>query len=317
MVSAVRRKLFIALGLLVLVLAVLPWVLDGEDQQLDDGRRQRLIEKGHTFVSLSAGTVHYELSGPVGGPLAVLIHGVSGPMEVWDQALPPLHAEGYRTLRFDHYGRGWSDRLDVDHDLDLFVGTVEQLLAQQHEEESVVLLGSSMGAIVGAEYARRHPEGVRALVLLGPAGWPLEASPLARAIGVPGLGDYLMKVAGDRSLATHNRRYFHDPAPFSAFQDRFEEQLRVVGSKAAILSTMRHTPVQSYADRYAELGAQPLDILIVWGRQDAAFPYEHHRTAMEAMPRAELWTVDEAGHLPMLEKPQQVMPKVVEWLARI
>lgn len=317
MVRAVRRKLWIVGVVVLLVLVALPWLMDREDVELDEAQRQQLVEQGHTFASLAAGTVHYELAGPAGGPLVVLVHGVSGPMEVWSAALPALHGAGFRTLRFDHYGRGWSDRLDVDHDLDLYVGTVEQLLSHLHEDEQpVALMGSSMGAIVSAEYALRHPKAVRALVLLGPAGFPLEATPLARAIGVPGLGDYLMKVAGDRSLAAHNRGYFHDPTPFSAFQARFEEQLRVVGSKAAILSTMRHTPVQAYVDRYAELQALGLKILIVWGRQDAAFPYEHHVEAQAAMPEAELLTVEEAGHLPMLEQPQQVMPRVVEHLRR-
>lgn len=312
-----RRKLLIALGVLALILVILPFAMDGEELELDDARRAALVEQGHAFAALSAGTVHYELSGPEDGPLVVLVHGVSGPMEVWDEALSPLHAAGFRTLRFDHFGRGWSDRPDRDHDLDLFVGTLEELLAQVHEPSSpVVLMGSSMGAIVSAEYALRHPQGVRALVLLGPAGFPLEATVLARAIGVPGLGDYLMKVAGDRSLAAHNRRYFHDPTRFSGFQARFEEQLRVVGSKAAILSTMRHTPVQAYVDRYAELGALPLDVLLVWGREDAAFPYEHHTEAQAAMPRAELLTVDRAGHLPMLERPNEVMPRVVQWLGQ-
>ena len=306
------------MGLLVVlvVLVALPWLMDREDISLDETRRQSLIEQGHSFAPLAAGRVHYELAGPAKGPLVVLIHGVSGPMEVWDAALSPLHAAGFRTLRFDHYGRGWSDRLDVDYDLELYVSTVAQLLAHLHEDEPVALMGSSMGAIASAEYALRHPQSVRVLVLLGPAGFPLEASPLARAIAVPGLGDYLMTVAGDRSLAAHNRRYFHDPAPYSAFQARFEEQLRVVGSKAAILSTMRHTPVQAYVDRYAELEPLDLPILIVWGRQDAAFPYVHHTEAQAAMPSAALLTVEEAGHLPMLEQPGSVMPRVIEFLGQ-
>ncbi|MEM9460511.1 MAG: alpha/beta hydrolase [Myxococcota bacterium] len=312
-----RRALRIIGVALLVVLVALPWLMDREEISLDETRRQSLREQGHSFAPLAAGHVHYELAGPARGPLVVLIHGVSGPMEVWDAALPPLHAAGFRTLRFDHYGRGWSDRLDVDYDLDLYVSTVEQLLAHLHEDQPpVALMGSSMGAIVSAEYALGHPQAVRALVLLGPAGFPLEASPLARAIAVPGLGDYLMAVAGDRSLAAHNQRYFHDPTPFAAFQARFEEQLRVVGSKAAVLSTMRHTPVQAYVDRYAELGALDRPILIVWGRQDAAFPYAHHTEAQAAMPSAELLTVEEAGHLPMLEQPGSVMPRVIEFLGQ-
>ena len=309
-----RRWLWIVLALVVVALVALPLVRDQEDTAITDEVRDRLSADGHAFASLEAGSVHYELAGPEEGPLAVLVHGVSGPMEVWDDAVGPLHEAGIRTLRFDHYGRGWSARVERDYDLDLFVGSVEGLLAHVEHEGPVFLLGSSMGAIVSAEFALRHADRVERVVLLGPAGFPIEASPLAKLIKVPGVGDWMMKVAGDNSLADHNRRYFYDPAPFAAFQERFETQLRVHGSKAAILSTMRNTPVQSYLDRYAAFGALEKPTLLVWGRHDQVFPYEHHAEAQKAIPQAELVSVDEAGHLPMFEQPAAVMPEVVAFL---
>lgn len=57
------------------------------------------------FAKLSDGTVAYELTGPESGELVVLVHGVSGPMMVWDKTVPALNAAGFRTLRFDLYGR--------------------------------------------------------------------------------------------------------------------------------------------------------------------------------------------------------------------
>jgi pimeloyl-ACP methyl ester carboxylesterase len=37
------------------------------------------------YVETSAGMTHYELSGPPEGAPVVLVHGVSGPMTVWDE----------------------------------------------------------------------------------------------------------------------------------------------------------------------------------------------------------------------------------------
>jgi hypothetical protein len=48
----VRRKLLIALGVLTLILVILPFVMDGEDVELDDARREALVEQGHTFAAL-------------------------------------------------------------------------------------------------------------------------------------------------------------------------------------------------------------------------------------------------------------------------
>jgi pimeloyl-ACP methyl ester carboxylesterase len=309
-----RKKILAALGVLAAILVGLPYATDRERRALDEPLRRELESAGHTFASLSAGRLHYELSGPATGRLVVLVHGVSGPMMVWDRTVEPLRREGFRVLRFDHFGRGYSERTDRDYTLDLLVGSLEELLKSLGAEGPVDLVGSSMGAIVVSEFALRHPERVGRIGLLGPAGFPLEASPLAKLIEVPGVGDYLMRVAGDRSLAGHHRRYFNEPAPFEDFQRRFEAQLEFIGSKGAILSTMRHTPVQAFVDRYRALGQLDKEILIVWGRDDQAFPFSHHETALRALPRARFVPVDGAGHLPMLERPEVVTPELVSFL---
>ena len=295
--------------------ALAPLALDGEHIELDDAMRDELTQDGHRFAKAGAGSIHYELAGPADGELVVLVHGVSGPLEVFDAIVEPLHRAGFRTLRYDHYGRGWSDRVEADYDLDLFVGGLEDLLAAIEHDGSVRLVGSSMGAIVSSEFALRHGERVAALALLGPAGFPIEATFLARFIRVPLVGDYLMKTFGDRSLAAHNRKYFVDPDPFDALQARFEEQLEVVGTKAAVLSTMRHTPVQSYVDGYARLGETDTPVLIAWGDGDTVFPVSYADQARDALPEAELFVVEDAGHLPMLEQPAAVLERLLPFLA--
>jgi pimeloyl-ACP methyl ester carboxylesterase len=173
-----------------------------------------------------------------------------------------------------------------------------------------------MGAIVASEFALQYPERAGRLALIGPAGFPLDASPLAALIKVPGVGDYLMRVAGDRQLSAHHRRYFYDPAPFAEYQRAYEDQLEVEGTKAAVLSTMRHTPVEAFLDRYEALGRLGREILLVWGREDQTFPFSRSEAARRALPGAALIAVDRAGHLPMLERPDVVTPALIELLSR-
>jgi len=97
----------------------------------------------------------------------------------------------------------------------------------------------------------------------------------------------------------------------AALQVQFEEQLQVEGTKAAVLSTMRHTPVQAYLDGYRRLGQTNERVLIGWGLQDEGFPHEHHVEAQAAMPHAKLFPVGRAGHLPMLEQPRVVLDELL------
>lgn len=263
-------------------------------------------------VLLAKGATHYEFVDGK-GPVVVLVHGVSGPMSVWDETLRTLSANGRPVLRLDLYGRGGSERLEPpSYDLETFATQVTELVDRVVPGRRLHLVGSSMGAIVVTEVQRRLGPRVASVVFMGPAGFPLEASPLARLTGVPLLGEYLMASFGDGMLAKHQRRYFVEPGRFEAQHALFEAQLRVRGSKRAILETTRRVPLQTYADRYASLAASP--VLVFWGIEDRAFPYEHAVTLRHALPAATVIEVPSAGHLPQLERADAVMPRLVAWL---
>ena len=62
-----------------------------------------------SFIDLSVGKTHYELVGPETGRTVVLLHGGTIPMWTWDRQVPALVEAGFRVLRYDMCGRGYSD----------------------------------------------------------------------------------------------------------------------------------------------------------------------------------------------------------------
>ena len=100
-------------------LATVPFVLrNTETRALDDTARLRAPGD---FVRLPDGMVHYELAGPDSGVTVVLVHGFSVPFYIWDSTAARLHDAGFRVLRYDLYGRGYSDRPHTPYDTALFV----------------------------------------------------------------------------------------------------------------------------------------------------------------------------------------------------
>ena len=55
------------------------------------------------------GVMHYQLDGPRDGELCVWVHGLGDFCKHSDLLAAALIAGGYRVLRFDFFGRGWSD----------------------------------------------------------------------------------------------------------------------------------------------------------------------------------------------------------------
>jgi triacylglycerol esterase/lipase EstA (alpha/beta hydrolase family) len=113
-----------------------------ERTALDAGARRGL---GGQFLRLSDGLTHYEVPGPADGPLVVLVHGFSVPYYVWDSTVTALTSAGFRVLRDDLYGRGYSDRPALDYTADVFDRQLTELLDAVGRRRQVDVIGMSMG----------------------------------------------------------------------------------------------------------------------------------------------------------------------------
>lgn len=301
--------------ILVAGLAALPFLAPQAETRVMDGQA-RAGTPGE-YVALGDGIVHYEIAGPENAPAVVLIHGFSTPYFIWDGVFPAVVDAGYRAVRYDLYGRGWSDRpTNLDYDADLFDRQLMQLIEKLELKTPLTLAGVSMGGAISVIFAARHPELVRGVILVDPAGFPLPLPATAKLIRFPGVGEYLMRLLGDRTIRQGMATNFHDPAVLEAFAKKFEPQLQYEGFQYAQLSTLRHMPMQSLEAEYRALGESGKPVLLVWGKQDQVIPFATHEKVLAAVPQAELLAVDDAGHVPQYETPEAVNPSVLEFLRK-
>ena len=62
------------------------------------------------------------------------------------------------------------------------------------------------------------------------------------------------------------------------------------------------------------VGEHARPVLVFWGKEDHAVPFEFSASLLEAMPHARLVEVAQAGHLPHWEQPAVVHPALVAFL---
>ena len=99
--------MIVFLVVLVSLIIVLPFAFESRRKVM--GPEDRRDAPGE-FIELSQGITHYQWHGPVRGPIAVCVHGLTTPSFVWQGLTAGLTAMGYRVLTYDLYGRGYSDR---------------------------------------------------------------------------------------------------------------------------------------------------------------------------------------------------------------
>ena len=302
-----------ALGVLaVLLIAVLgPYVATRrEARSLDAPTRKAL---GGTYITLPSGVVHYELTGPADGPAVVLVHGGTIPFFTWDAQVPALRSAGFRILRYDHFGRGYSDRPEVDYDRAFNQQQLEDLLVALDIKSPVHLVGVSFGGAIAATFAKAHPERVAKLILIAPVVDYAEGKALFGLAKIPLLSEWYARVFSVRATVERANGFFQASGADPSYAQRFEEQTRFEGYERALLSMSRTDALTSYRDTYAALGNQPT--LLVWGSEDAEIPQEHMDFLRENLGDVTWVEIEGAGHGVNIQSQDEVNRRVVEFLS--
>lgn len=249
---------------------------------------------------MAADGLHVEVEGPEGAPGVVLAHGFGGSARNFRPQVRALR-DAFRVAVYDARGHARSDAPDdrSAYDEAAQVADFDQV-ADELGAAAVVAGGLSMGAATALAFARRHPRRVRGLVLASyPAGGGVpgstagHAEAFADAIEREGL-----EGAGARFVWGEDSGL--DPDGAALVRRGFLEH-----PPGGLVHTLR-----GYLARLAtpealapELRELEIPALLVAGERDAA-SVAACRTLAEALPRARLEIVPDAGHVVNLAAPE-------------
>jgi len=259
-----------ALIIVILMVVVIPVVAltviplsryagsEHETLEMNDAARRGI---SGSFVRLTDGVTHYQLGGPVGGTTLLLIPGFSTPYNVWDPTYDGLTAAGVRVLRYELFGRGWSDRPAARYDADLYDRQIVELLNALGIAGPVDVGGVSMGGPIAAAFAARHPERVRRVLLFDPGYWPEHPAPFK--LRTPVLGEFNMTVSMAPRLPESQWQDFMHPERYPHYLDPYREQMRYRGFRRALLETLRNYLSKDVTADFKRLGKSGKPVLLV------------------------------------------------------
>ncbi len=279
---------------------------------LNDSIRQLAPGK---FVQLSDGYVHYELSGNDTGKVVVFIHGLVAPYYVWDKTVTGMNEEDFKILRFDLYGRGFSDRPELQYDETTYYQELCELLDTLHIQDKINLVGVSMGCLIALNFADKQPERVDKICLIDPGGCNLSKPRLVLAgLNIPGISKRMRSIGGPLfAKTTCNRNFFNNKAGKEA-KTLFVSQLKYKGYMNAIMSTIKNFNLYDQRDLMRELAYKADNIMLIWGKKDRIAPYRKSKQVKKCLPEASFYTIKKAGHTPQYEKADVVNPLLIQFL---
>ena len=283
------------LVLIALAMAVSYWWA-GRDEIALTGAEQ--AKAPGQFLETSAGRIHYRLDGPADGPVVVMVHGYSTPNFIFGQNVEALAAAGFRVVRFDHFGRGWSDRPGGPYTVDFYDREVLDVLDGLGLSEPVGIVGLSMGGPIVSEFAARHPERVSRVALLVPAGLDIAGSDSTsgKFVRMPVIGDWMWRVSAKKILLSDPQYDESALAPENRLQGDVTEQLKYRGYFPALLSTFRRFPMTGREDTFRRLAATRLPVMVVYGSADETVLASSADTFRTLVPDAEVTVLEGGTH---------------------
>jgi len=307
-----RRLIILPIALAAAGLAAAYAMRNPERRDLDATARQAATGR---FVTLGDGVTHYDVAGPDSGQRVVLVHGFSVPSYIWDSTVTALTGAGFRVARYDHFGRGFSDRPDVPYTADLYDRQLSQLLDSLGWRDRVDVVGLSMGGPVSAEFVARHPERVRSLTLVDPAAGTRSDVPVF--FRIPMLGAVLWQTVAVPTMADGQLTDFVEPAKWPDWTSRYREQMQFKGFGRSLLSTLREGRGTVLDSVYARVGALGTPTLLIWGVQDSTVSIENAPGVRKAIPQVQYHPIERAGHLPHMERTDVVNPLLISFLRSV
>lgn len=282
----------------------------------------------YTWEKLTWDWCSYPISYTVvgtGQPL-LLIHGFGASIGHWRHNIPVLAAAGYQVYAIDLLGFGSSAKPDLDYTVELW----QELLYdfwQAHIQAPTVVIGNSIGGLLGLMLLANHPDMARGGVLLNCAGglnhrpdelnWPLRT--------VMGIFTSLVRSAVVGPLVFNQIRQKHRirRTLFQVYRnhDAITEDLVELlhapscdpGAQKVFASVLTAPPGPSPVELLPQV---QVPLLVLWGAADPWTPISGAKMYQEwaATHPLTFIPIADAGHCPHDDRPETVNALILDWL---
>ncbi len=261
-----------------------------------------------SYATLEGGfKLHFEEHGA--GPPVVLLHGLSGNLDLWAPQVPAL-AERYRVIAVDIRGHGRSDKPPGPYSVDQFAEDVRGLLDHLGIERAVVG-GLSMGGGTAQTLALRHPERVQALMLLSTSSTftPfvrerfLRRAEIAEREGMAPLVDGMMAI-------WFTPEHLREPSP----EIERIRAMTLANDPAAFAAASRANAARDWTDRLPEIHCPTL---FVGGLEDPANAAANAAVYRERLADVEIHLLPGVSHLLNVETPETLNALLLAFLDRV
>jgi pimeloyl-ACP methyl ester carboxylesterase len=262
-------------------------------------------------IDTSAGTIHYEATGPENGRPVVFVHGYMMDGQMWRDVSDRLAGLGLRCIAptWPLGAHPQPLRPDADRTITGVAGIVAEVLAAL-DLEDVVLVGNDTGGAIAQLVAVHYPERLGALVLTSCDAFEHFPPPILKPVILAARSKTLFKTAMQAMRAPAARKRAYDGLAYRDIDDLTERWVRTALSDPAIAEDLRQFTLSLRTEVTAGVAARLPEFdkpaLIAWSADDLMFALDDGKRLAATIPNARLELIEGARTFSMLDRPDRL-----------
>ncbi len=181
-----------------------------------------------------------------------------------------------------------------------FTRYVEKFIAYK-KLENFTLLGNSLGGHIALVYAKRNLDKIHSLVLTGSSGLYENA-----------FGGSFPRREDKEYLRKKIALTFYDPAIVT--DQLVDELYNIVMDRGKLIRVLSIAKSAIRHNMAKDLVMFKMPVCLIWGKNDNVTPPHVAEEFHEKLPDSNLYWIDQCGHAPMMEHPEEFNKILGDWL---
>lgn len=262
-------------------------------------------------IDISAGTIHYEATGPAGGRPVVFVHGYLMGGQLWRQVSERLAVLGLRCLAptWPLGAHPEPLRPGADQSITGVAGIVAEFLAALGLED-VVLVGNDTGGVVTQLVAVHYRERVGALVLTSCDAFEHFPPSILKPVILAAKSKPLFRAAIQTMRAPAARKRAYADLSYADIDNLTQTWVRPALSDPGVAEDLRRFSLSLRTEVTTGVAARlpqfDRPALIAWSADDKFFAREDGERLAATIPNARLELIEGARTFSMLDRPDRL-----------
>ena len=240
-----------------------------------------------------------------------LLHGFDSSVFEFRRLMPELEKRSHQVWAVDLLGFGFTDRSVAAQFDPAMIKAHLHAFWKTCIGQPMVLVGASMGGAAAIDFALTYPEAVKQLVLLDAAGFA--KGPVLAKFFIEPLGQFATDFLRQPKVRQKvSERAYCDPSFVTADAELCAAlHLEMPEWSRALIAFTKSGGYGFLGDRIRDISAPTQ---IIWGRQDRILGTKDAAKFEKTIPKSQLTWVENCGHVPHLEKPEETARAIVQGL---